>query len=109
MRGAAKAGDQAQFQGSFGRPTDPFPTLLAGAVNPFAFWYADDPAGGCVRFLTELECERLMGLPEGWTKYGAEGEQIIPAHRYKALGNAIALPCADYIMEGIKEVMEKED
>ena len=109
MRGAAKAGDQAQFQGSFGRPTDPFPTLLAGAVNPFAFWYADDPAGGCVRFLTELECERLMGLPEGWTKYGAEGEKILPAHRYKALGNAIALPCADYIMEGIKEVMEKED
>ena len=53
--------------------------------------------------------ERLMGLPEGWTKYGAEGEQILPAHRYKALGNAIALPCADYIMEGIKEVMEKED
>ena len=50
-----------------------------------------------------------MGLPEGWTKYGAEGEQILPAHRYKALGNAIALPCADYIMEGIKEVMEKED
>ena len=23
----------------------------------------DDPAGGCVRFPTERECERLMGLP----------------------------------------------
>ena len=109
MRGAAKEGNRAQFQGSFGRPTDPFPTLLAGAVNPFAFWYADDPAGGCVRFLTELECERLMGLPEGWTKYGAKGEKISSANRYKALGNAIALPCADYIMAGIREVMKKED
>ena len=49
-----------------------------------------------------------MGLPEGWTKYGAEGEEISSAHRYKALGNAIALPCADYIMAGIKEVMEEE-
>ena len=107
MRGAAKDGNQTQFQGSFGFPTDPFPTLLAGAVNPFAFWFEDDPAGGCVRFLTELECERLMGLPEGWTKYGAEGEVISPAHRYKALGNAIALPCADYIMAGIREVMNE--
>ena len=109
MRGAAKEGNRAQFQGSFGRPTDPFPTLLAGAVNPFAFWYADDPEGGCIRFLTELECERLMGLPEGWTKYGAKGEKISSANRYKALGNAIALPCADYIMAGIREVMKKED
>ena len=108
MRGAAKDGEQAHFRDSFGRPTDPFPTLLAGAVNPFAFWYADDPAGGCVRFLTELESERLMGLPEGWTKYGAEGQEISSAQRYKALGNAIALPCADYIMLGIREVMEED-
>ena len=32
-----------------------------------------------------------MGLPEGWTKYGAKGEKISSANRYKALGNAIAL------------------
>lgn len=49
-----------------------------------------------------------MGLPEGWTKYGAEGEEISSAQRYKALGNAIALPCADYIMRGIREVMEED-
>lgn len=108
MRCAAKDKYSIQFQGSFGRPTDPFPTVAASAVNIFAFWYTDDPAGGCVRFLTELECERLMGLPEGWTKYGAEGEEISSAQRYKALGNAVALPCADYIMAGIREVM-KED
>ena len=105
MRGAAKDGNHAQFQGSFGFPTDPFPTLLAGAVNPFAFYFEDDPGGGCVRFLTERESERLMGLPEGWTAYGAEGETISPASRYKALGNAIALPCAEYIMAGIREVL----
>ena len=46
-----------------------------------------------------------MGLPEGWTKYGADGEKILPANRYKALGNAIALPCADYIMAGIAEAL----
>ena len=91
----------------FGLPTDPFPTLLAGGISPFAFWYEDDPAGGCVRFPTETECERLMGLPEGWTRYGANGEEILSSHRYRALGNAIALPCAEYIMAGIAEALTK--
>ncbi len=49
-----------------------------------------------------------MGLPEGWTRYGADGEEILPAHRYRALGNAIALPCAEYIMRGIYDVSDKE-
>ena len=31
--------------------------------------------------------------------------EIRPLQRYKALGNAIALPCADYIMAGIYEVL----
>ena len=66
--------------------------------------YEGDPKGGCIRFLTETESERLMGLPEGWTKYGADGVEIRPLQRYKALGNAIALPCADYIMAGIYAV-----
>ena len=107
MRGAAKNQEYVQFRDSFGFPTDPFPTLLAGGVSPFAFWYEDDPMGGCIRFPTERECERLMGLPEGWTKYGADGGEILPAHRYKALGNAVALPCADYIMAGIAEALAR--
>ena len=82
---------------------------LASDVTPFAFWYEGDPDGGCIRFLTETESERLMGLPEGWTKYGADGEEIRPLQRYKALGNAIALPCADYIMAGIYEVLADRD
>ena len=48
-----------------------------------------------------------MGLPEGWTKYGADGREICSTNRYAALGNAIALPCAEYIMAGIAEVLGK--
>ena len=107
MRASAKERTETAFRNSFGLPTDPFPTLLAGGISPFAFWYEDDPAGGCVRFPTETECERLMGLPEGWTKYGADGEEILSAHRYRALGNAIALPCAEYIMRGIYDVLTR--
>jgi len=107
MRASAKERTETAFRNSFGLPTDPFPTLLAGGISPFAFWYEDDPAGGCVRFPTETECERLMGLPEGWTRYGADDEKILSSHRYRALGNAIALPCAEYIMAGIAEALTK--
>lgn len=105
IRKHAKYGNQSGFQRTFGLPNDPFPTLMATAPNPFAFWYEDDPGGGCIRFPTETESERLMGLPEGWTKYGAGGEEISAAKRYRALGNAIALPCARYIMQGIKDAL----
>ena len=48
-----------------------------------------------------------MGLPEGWTRYGADGEETLSSHRYWALGNAIALPCAEFIMAGIAEALAK--
>ena len=51
--------------------------------------------------------ERLMGLPPDWTKYGADGEEIRNSSRYAALGNSVALPCAEYIMEGIAEALQK--
>lgn len=105
MRGAANAQYQVQFRDSFGFSSDPYPTLLAGGMAPFAAYYADDPLGGCIRIPSELECERLMGLPDGWTQYGVDGEIISSTQRYKALGNSIALPCADYIMAGIAEAL----
>lgn len=108
MRGASKKQEHVQFRDSFGFPTDPFPTILAGVVTPFAFWFEDDPFGGCIRFPTERETERMMGLPEGWTEYGADGKPISSTQRYRALGNSIALPCADYLMAGIAEVLGKE-
>ena len=51
-----------------------------------------------VRRLTPLECERLQGLPDDWTQGGSD------AKRYKALGNGMAQPCADFILRRIKEV-----
>ena len=40
---------------------------------------------------------------------GPDGEEIRSSSRYKALGNAIALPCADYIMAGIYEALTGGD
>lgn len=54
-----------------------------------------------IRRLTPLECERLQGYPNNWT--ASESDSA----RYKALGNSVALPCVDYIMSGIADVLEK--
>ena len=84
-----------------------FPTILASEQAAFAYYYEDDPLGGCIRYPTEAESERLIGLPPDWTKYGADGKEIRSSSRYMALGNSIALPCAEYIMAGIAEALQK--
>ena len=52
---------------------------------------------GKVRRLTPTECERLQGLPDGYTEGGSD------TARYKALGNGMAQPCADYVIHRIVE------
>ena len=106
MRGAAKAGDVGNFLGSFGKPTDPFPTLLAGGLTVFALWREGREAEGVITWLTPTEGERAMGLPDGWTAFGHDGRPVSAHARQKALGNSIALPCAEYIMAGVKEELE---
>lgn len=54
-----------------------------------------------VRRLTPLECERLDGFPDGWTQYGASGKEMSDNARYMALGNSIAVPCAERVFIGI--------
>ena len=60
------------------------------------------------RRLTPLECERLQGFPDDWTKYGHDGMQIRDTRRYEMLGNSIAVPCAAYILQGMCQVLKKD-
>ena len=62
----------------------------------------------CVRRLTPLEAERLMGFPDFWTEYGHDGKPISDTKRYSMLGNSVAVPCVAYIMQGIRDVLRKE-
>jgi site-specific DNA-cytosine methylase len=50
-----------------------------------------------VRRLTPLECERLQGFPDGWT-----ADQV-DTHRYKQMGNAVAVPVVEWIIQGITD------
>ena len=45
-----------------------------------------------IRRLTPIECERLQGFPDNWTKYGKDGELISDTQRYKCIGNAVSVP-----------------
>ena len=57
-----------------------------------------------LRRLTPLECERLQGFPDYWTKYNAAGGIIADTPRYTALGNSLAVPCAERVFRGIVAV-----
>jgi len=46
-----------------------------------------------------------MELSESWTALGHKNEVISDYARYKAIGNAVALPCAEYIIAGIAETL----
>jgi DNA (cytosine-5)-methyltransferase 1 len=50
-----------------------------------------------VRRLTPTECERLMGWPDGWTRYRADGTEIADGPRYRMCGNGVVAPVAEWI------------
>ena len=59
-----------------------------------------------VRRLTPLECERLQGLPDGYTMIphrGKPAEECPDTPRYKALGNGWAVNCARWICQRIQK------
>jgi DNA (cytosine-5)-methyltransferase 1 len=61
-----------------------------------------------VRRLTPVECERLMGFPDGWTATGHDGRKISDTARYRGCGNSVAIPCVYFEMSGIAEALRKE-
>ena len=54
-----------------------------------------------IRRLTPLECERLQGFPDGWTNIPGASDSA----RYRALGNSIPVPCVEFIMKSLNEVV----
>jgi DNA (cytosine-5)-methyltransferase 1 len=52
-----------------------------------------------VRRLTPVECERLQGFPDNWTEGQAD------SHRYKQMGNAVAVPVVEWIIQNICDTL----
>lgn len=59
-----------------------------------------------VRRLIPLEAERLQGLPDGYTLI--DDKSCSTSARYKALGNGMAQPCADFVIRRIVEEVAKQ-
>ena len=106
---------------------DPCHTIVAGStavvIEGKAICVADDTTNaaidddlcgtvkvsGCVpmvvkdmsaRYLMPVEIERLFGFPDGWTDLGDTPD----THRYKALGNSMAVPVIRWLGERIGAV-----
>jgi len=63
--------------------------------------------GVSVRRLTPIECERLQGFPDNYTQISwrkKEPENCPDSHRYKALGNSMAVPVMRWIGQRIDQV-----
>jgi DNA (cytosine-5)-methyltransferase 1 len=64
-----------------------------------------------VRRMTPRECERLQGFPDDYTQIswlGKEPEDCPNGHRYKAMGNSMAVPVMKWIGERIQMVEEEK-
>ena len=102
--------DRAAFNQGVNAKYDPLikeqetmPTLVAR--GPHAIQQRDMK----VRRLTPRECERLQGFPDDWTRIqwkGKKPQECPDGHRYKAIGNSMAVPVMRWIGQQIKQVNE---
>lgn len=100
-RHAGKTGKGSGNGLGVGRPTDPCPTLTSGDKHAVG-------TAGAVRKLTPIECERLQGFPDDWTKVpyrGKSAEDCPDGPRYKAIGNSKAVPAVRWLGQRIAEVL----
>lgn len=67
------------------------PTLKASRSNYMMLTKKMD-----IRRLTPIECERLQGFPDGWTK------DVSDTQRYKTLGNAVTVNVIREVMKNFK-------
>jgi DNA (cytosine-5)-methyltransferase 1 len=56
-----------------------------------------------IRKLTPLECERLQGLPDGWTEFYDDGRRVSDSERYERCGRTITIPVVEAIGRRLHE------
>lgn len=86
-----------------GKEGDPCPTLQTEHHHAVASHLS-------VRRLLPIECERLMGFPDNWTKIpwrGKPADECPDAPRYKACGNSMGVNCMRWIGLSIQAVEDK--
>ena len=80
-------------------------TILRGYKNSSSTGSFIRTKNNKIRYLTEIECERLQGFPDNWTQYGDYNGAIKPiakAQRYKLIGNAVTVDIVELIAKRLK-------
>ena len=80
-------------------------TILRGYRDSSSIGSFIKREGGKIRYLTEIECERLQGFPDDWTKWGCydgETKEIAKTNRYKLIGNAVTVDIVELIAKRLK-------
>ena len=79
------------------------PTLTA--TNDKQLIHHKEEPKSVIRRLTPVECERLQGFPCGYTEIPYNNRPHTPdGHRYKALGNSMAVPVIRWLGERINGI-----
>lgn len=89
---------------AFNSRQDPVSGDAFGALDTSSPQAQAIAAATAVRRLTPIECERLQGFPDNYTAIpwrGKPAEDCPDGHRYKALGNSMAVPVMRWIGERI--------
>ena len=100
---------ESYAQTSFGGYREGYGTLTASGGEFGGGSETIIKEGKRIRRLTPLECERLQGFPDNYTQIEwreKPTEQCPDSHRYKAIGNSMAVPVMRWIGERIKRIEE---
>lgn len=82
-------------------------SLTLSTRNEQSLFDPNDGPRYVVRRLTPVECERLQGFPDNWTRVpyrGRSSEECPDGPRYKAIGNSMAVPVMRWIGKRMQEV-----
>ena len=80
-------------------------TILRGYKNSSSTGSFIKTKDNKIRYLTEIECERLQGFPDNFTQYGDYNGIIKPiakTQRYKLIGNAVTVDIVELIAKRLK-------
>lgn len=105
-RAAFNQGENAQYEPKI-EESETMPSLVARgphAVAHTASRISNPPMA--IRRLTPVECERLQGFPDNWTKIPWKkkpAEDCPDGPRYKACGNSMAVPVMRWIGQRINK------
>lgn len=99
-----------QYAVDFGRAADriqmnPTQSTTLAKTGLYHLQKEGDNMKYIVRRLTPVECERLQGLPDNFTDVECNGKPASDSARYKAIGNGMAQPCADFVLSKVVQAL----